>query len=282
MLTAVFIAVRFLKRPALGYWPTVPGGEDGMKAILWLAAMLLGLPILIAAVRKWQALCMLISELSVTRAAAGNNTDALRSVVSNAIFVVGCAGLVLLVLLLSSTILPSWNVLIVLALAVALTSRGPVLFRQVRVGQNGETFSMLKFRSMRVAGDAGFVPAAGAAPGGVEGTDRRTAVGRFIRRTSLDELPQLWNVVRGDMCLVGPRPERPEHVERFSGEVAGYAARHRVRVGLTGLAQVHGSRGATCIATRAELDNAYIDDWSLGLDVRILGRTVGAVLRGAE
>lgn len=173
-------------------------------------------------------------------------------------------------------------VLIVLALAVALTSRGPVLFRQVRVGQNGETFSMLKFRSMRVAGDAGFVPAAGAAPGGVEGTDRRTAVGRFIRRTSLDELPQLWNVVRGDMCLVGPRPERPEHVERFSGEVAGYAARHRVRVGLTGLAQVHGSRGATCIATRAELDNAYIDDWSLGLDVRILGRTVGAVLRGAE
>jgi lipopolysaccharide/colanic/teichoic acid biosynthesis glycosyltransferase len=173
-------------------------------------------------------------------------------------------------------------VLIVLALAVTLTSRGPVLFRQPRVGQGGETFSMLKFRSMRVADDAGFVPVAGAAPGGVEGTDRRTAVGRLIRRTSLDELPQLWNVVRGDMCLVGPRPERPEHVERFSGEVAGYAARHRVRVGLTGLAQVQGSRGATCIATRAELDNAYIDDWSLGLDVRILGRTVGAVLRGAE
>jgi lipopolysaccharide/colanic/teichoic acid biosynthesis glycosyltransferase len=173
-------------------------------------------------------------------------------------------------------------VLISLALAVALTSRGPVLFRQKRVGQGGETFAMLKFRSMRVADDAGFVPAAGAAPGGVEGTDRRTAVGRFIRRTSLDELPQLWNVVRGDMCLVGPRPERPEHVERFSGEVAGYAARHRVRVGLTGLAQVEGSRGATCIATRAELDNAYIDDWSLALDVRILGRTVGAVLRGAE
>jgi lipopolysaccharide/colanic/teichoic acid biosynthesis glycosyltransferase len=172
--------------------------------------------------------------------------------------------------------------LLVLALAVALTSRGPVLFRQERIGQGGVTFSMLKLRSMRVADDAGFVPAAGAAPGGVEGADRRTAVGRVIRRTSLDELPQLWNVVRGDMCLVGPRPERPEHVARFAGEVAGYAARHRVRVGLTGLAQVQGSRGATSIATRAELDNAYIDGWSLALDARILGRTVGAVLRGAE
>jgi lipopolysaccharide/colanic/teichoic acid biosynthesis glycosyltransferase len=176
-------------------------------------------------------------------------------------------------------------VLIALALAVRLTSRGPVLFLQQRVGEGGATFSMLKFRSMRIAGprDAGFVPPAGAAPGGVEGVDRRTAVGRFIRRTSLDELPQLWNVVRGDMCLVGPRPERPEHVARFSGEVAGYAARHRVRVGLTGLAQVEGSRGAaSCIATRAELDNAYIESWSLGLDVKILGRTFGAVLRGAE
>jgi lipopolysaccharide/colanic/teichoic acid biosynthesis glycosyltransferase len=173
-------------------------------------------------------------------------------------------------------------VLLALALAVRLTSRGPILFRQERVGEGGETFGMLKFRSMRVEDASGFVPVAGAAPGGVEGADRRTAVGRFIRRTSLDELPQLWNVVRGDMCLVGPRPERPEHVARFSGEVAGYAARHRVRVGLTGLAQVSGSRGATCIATRAEIDNAYIDSWSLALDLRILGRTVGAVLRGAE
>jgi lipopolysaccharide/colanic/teichoic acid biosynthesis glycosyltransferase len=173
-------------------------------------------------------------------------------------------------------------VLLALAAAVRASSRGPVLFKQLRVGEGGETFEMLKFRSMRAADATGFVPAAGAAPGGVEGDDRRTAVGRFIRRTSLDELPQLWNVVRGDMCLVGPRPERPEHVARFSDEVSGYAHRHRVRVGVTGLAQVQGSRGATCIATRAELDNAYIDQWSLALDARIIGRTVGAVLRGAE
>jgi lipopolysaccharide/colanic/teichoic acid biosynthesis glycosyltransferase len=185
-----------------------------------------------------------------------------------------CLALVALVVLLP--------LLVALALAVRLSSRGPMLFRQTRVGQAGEVFEMLKFRSMRVAGATGFVPAHGAAPGGVEGADRRTLVGRLIRRTSLDELPQLWNVVRGDMALVGPRPERPEHVARFSAEVAGYANRHRVRVGLTGLAQVHGSRGATCIATRAELDNAYIDAWTLGLDLRILGRTVGAVLRGAE
>jgi lipopolysaccharide/colanic/teichoic acid biosynthesis glycosyltransferase len=173
-------------------------------------------------------------------------------------------------------------VLLGLALAVKASSRGPVLFRQRRVGEGGEAFQMLKFRSMRVAGDAGFVPAAGAAPGGVEGADRRTPIGRFIRRTSLDELPQLWNVVRGDMCLVGPRPERPEHAVRFAADVPGYARRHRVRAGLTGLAQVQGSRGATCIATRAQMDNAYIDGWSLGLDIKILGRTVGAVLRGAE
>ncbi|WP_445148185.1 sugar transferase [Baekduia sp. Peel2402] len=176
-------------------------------------------------------------------------------------------------------------ILLAIALAVLLTSRGPVLFRQDRVGEGGETFAMLKFRSMRAsrASAASFVPADGAAPGGIEGVDRRTAVGRFIRRTSLDELPQLWNVVRGDMCLVGPRPERPEHVQRFSGEIPGYAHRHRVRVGLTGLAQVEGARGAgSCMTARADLDNQYIDSWSLGLDARILGRTVGAVLRGAE
>jgi lipopolysaccharide/colanic/teichoic acid biosynthesis glycosyltransferase len=170
-----------------------------------------------------------------------------------------------------------------IAALVALVILLPLLiFRQRRVGEGGEVFEMLKFRSMRAGDASGFVPIAGVAPGGVEGTDRRTAVGRFIRRTSLDELPQLWNVVRGDMCLVGPRPERPEHVARFAADVPGYASRHRVRVGLTGLAQVSGSRGASDIGRRAEMDNAYIDGWSLGLDLRILGRTAGAVLRGAE
>jgi lipopolysaccharide/colanic/teichoic acid biosynthesis glycosyltransferase len=213
--------------------------------------------------------------MSATLLAAAAPAVEAQAIALEAKYLVGrCLALVALV-----AVLP---LLVAVALAVRLTSRGPVLFRQHRVGQAGATFAMLKFRSMRVAAGDGFVPAAGAAPGGVEGADRRTAVGRFIRRTSLDELPQLWNVARGDMCLVGPRPERPEHVARFSGEVAGYAARHRVRVGLTGLAQVEGSRGATCIATRARLDNAYIESWSLGLDLRILGRTVGAVLRGAE
>jgi lipopolysaccharide/colanic/teichoic acid biosynthesis glycosyltransferase len=176
--------------------------------------------------------------------------------------------------------------LLLAAVAVRASSRGPILFRQQRVGEGGEPFEILKLRSMRSAAAdgrrGGFVPADGAAPGGVEGEDRRTPVGRLLRRSSVDELPQLWNVVRGDMALVGPRPERPEHVARFSDEVPGYEQRHRVRVGLTGLAQVQGSRGATCIAARAELDNAYIESWSLALDVRILGRTVGAVLRGAE
>jgi exopolysaccharide biosynthesis polyprenyl glycosylphosphotransferase len=171
-----------------------------------------------------------------------------------------------------------------IALLVKLSSPGPIVFRQRRVGRDGTVFDLYKFRSMRPPDpDAqSFQPGEGSAPGGVEGTDRRTALGRFIRRTSLDELPQLWNVVRGDMCLVGPRPERPEHVTRFAADVPGYAARHRVRVGLTGLAQVSGSRGASDIAQRAEMDNAYIDGWSLGLDLRILGRTVGAVMRGAE
>ena len=214
--------------------------------------------------------------MSAALLAAAAPAVAAHTVALEGKYLVGrCLAFVALVVLLP--------ILVGLALAVRLSSRGPVLFKQRRVGEGGEVFEMLKFRSMRVADDAGFVPVAGAAPGGVEGVDRRTPIGRFIRRTSLDELPQLWNVVRGDMCLVGPRPERPEHVERFAAEVPGYAQRHRVRVGLTGLAQVEGSRGAgSCIATRAELDNAYIAGWSLGLDIRILGRTVGAVLRGAE
>jgi exopolysaccharide biosynthesis polyprenyl glycosylphosphotransferase len=166
------------------------------------------------------------------------------------------------------------------ALAVRLTSPGPVLFRQRRVGRDGHAFDVLKFRTMR--GDSrrgGFDLGAGLAPGGIEGEDRRTPIGRLLRDTSLDELPQLFNVLRGDMSLVGPRPERPEFVERFRQEVARYEDRHRVKSGITGWAQVHGLRGQTSIADRVEWDNYYIQNWSLRLDLRILALTFVEVLR---
>jgi lipopolysaccharide/colanic/teichoic acid biosynthesis glycosyltransferase len=116
----------------------------------------------------------------------------------------------------------------------------------------------------------------------VEGDDRRTRIGKIMRKTSLDELPQLLNVVRGDMTLVGPRPERPEFVELFEMHVRRYGARHRVKAGITGWSQVHGLRGQTSIADRAEFDNYYIENWSLLLDFKILMLTVLAVLRPTE
>jgi len=175
---------------------------------------------------------------------------------------------------------------LVIAILIKASSPGPVLFRQRRVGRDGHEFDVLKFRSMRVApaeaADTPFVLAAGQAPGGVEGLDRRTWIGRIIRDLSLDELPQLINVLRGDMSLVGPRPERPEYVARFSVEVVGYENRHRVRSGITGWAQVHGLRGQTSIADRVEWDNYYILNWSLRLDFRILALTLAEVLRFRE
>ena len=173
-------------------------------------------------------------------------------------------------------------VLCVLAAAVKLSSRGPVLYRQSRIGRNGRTFEILKFRSMGPPGVDRFHPSAGHAPGGVEGGDRRTTVGKVMRRTSLDELPQLLNVLRGDMSLVGPRPERPEFVQLFADEVPGYARRHRMQVGITGLAQVRGLRGQTSIAKRAAADNEYIDRWSLLLDMKVLALTARAVLQPVE
>jgi exopolysaccharide biosynthesis polyprenyl glycosylphosphotransferase len=176
--------------------------------------------------------------------------------------------------------------LIVLTVLIKLSSPGPILFRQRRVGRDGHEFDLLKFRSMRrapaEAAHTTFVLAAGHAPGGVEGLDRRTWVGRIMRDLSLDELPQLVNVLRGDMSLVGPRPERPEYVARFTLEVVGYENRHRVRSGITGWAQVHGLRGQTSIADRVEWDNYYILNWSLRLDFRILAMTVAEILRFRE
>jgi lipopolysaccharide/colanic/teichoic acid biosynthesis glycosyltransferase len=130
--------------------------------------------------------------------------------------------------------------------------------------------------------DAAFTLSDGAAPGGVEGEDRRTPIGKFMRATSLDELPQLINVVTGEMSLVGPRPERPQYVDMFNAHIARYGDRHRVKAGMTGWAQVHGLRGQTSIADRAEWDNFYIENWSLWLDWKILAMTVRAVLQRAE
>jgi exopolysaccharide biosynthesis polyprenyl glycosylphosphotransferase len=174
--------------------------------------------------------------------------------------------------------------LVGIALLVKLTSPGPVFFRQRRVGRDGQVFDLYKYRSMRVDDpvDPGFAPAPGTAPGGVEGVDRRTRIGRFIRRTSVDELPQLFNVLKGEMSLVGPRPERPEFVTLFGQDIDRYSDRHRVKSGITGWAQVHGYRGQTSLADRVEWDNFYIENWSLWLDFRILLLTILAVLRAAE
>jgi lipopolysaccharide/colanic/teichoic acid biosynthesis glycosyltransferase len=120
------------------------------------------------------------------------------------------------------------------------------------------------------------------APGGVEGVDRRTHVGAYLRRTSLDELPQLLNVLRGEMSLVGPRPERPEFVARFEGRISRYEDRHRVKSGITGWAQVCGLRGKTSLADRVEWDNWYIENWSLSLDIKVLLMTLSALVSRAE
>ena len=182
--------------------------------------------------------------------------------------------------------------MLAIAFAVRLSSPGPVLFRQRRVGQGGREFVLLKFRTM--VGDQGrrdFALPAGVAPGGVEGRDRRTRVGRWLRTTSLDELPQLVNVLRGDMSVVGPRPERPEYAKRFALTVPGYVDRLRVKAGITGWAQANGLRGQTPIADRVAYDNYYIDNWSLGLELRTLVLTAvelgrlrdrGAAIRPAE
>jgi exopolysaccharide biosynthesis polyprenyl glycosylphosphotransferase len=182
-----------------------------------------------------------------------------------------------LVLLLSPALLAS-------ALAVKLSSPGPVFFRQRRVGRDARPFDLLKFRSMSMGAASPSDTAAESlpadtAPGGVEGDDRRTAIGRLLRRTSIDELPQLFNVLKGEMSIVGPRPERPEFVELFEQNVERYEDRHRVKAGITGWAQVHGLRGRTSLADRIEWDNYYITNWSLWLDFKILLMTVVAVFR---
>lgn len=165
-------------------------------------------------------------------------------------------------------------VLAACALAVRLSGGPGVIFRQERIGRHGRPFVLLKFRTLRPA-DA----QESATRWNVASDGRMSRVGRVLRRTSLDELPQLWNVLRGDMSLVGPRPERPFFVAQFSRAHPGYQARHRMPVGITGLAQVNGLRGDTSIEERARFDNRYIETWSLWQDACVLARTAGSVFR---
>ena len=162
--------------------------------------------------------------------------------------------------------------LLALAIAIRLESAGPILYRQERVGKDGRIFTLVKFRSMVQDAEAKTGPIF-ASPDDA----RRTAVGRFVRRFSLDELPQLINIIRGDMSLVGPRPERPYFVERFGAEVPRYLERHQVRPGVTGWAQVNDLRGSTSIADRTIYDIYYIENWSLSFDIKILLLTIGRV-----
>jgi exopolysaccharide biosynthesis polyprenyl glycosylphosphotransferase len=182
-------------------------------------------------------------------------------------FVVAAVGLVVAAPLMAAV-----------ALAVRLEGGKGVLFRQERVGMDGELFTLLKFRSLRPETED-----ESAQRWSVAAESRLGLVGRFIRRTSLDELPQLVNVLHGDMSIIGPRPERPYFVDEFGRRYECYALRHRVRPGLTGWAAVNGLRGDTSIEDRVYFDNAYIDNWSLWLDVKIMFRTVWAVVafRGA-
>jgi exopolysaccharide biosynthesis polyprenyl glycosylphosphotransferase len=162
----------------------------------------------------------------------------------------------------------------VIALAIRLSDGRPVFYRQRRMGLDGRPFEIVKFRSMLLNAEDELGPT-WAAPE----DPRRTRVGRFLRRWSLDELPQLVNVVKGEMSLVGPRPERPEFVREFKEKFPQYMVRHRVRAGMTGWAQVHGWRGATDLAKRIEYDLYYIENWSLALDLKILWLTVRFGLR---
>ena len=163
---------------------------------------------------------------------------------------------------------------LVIAVIITLTDGGPVLYSQERMGLDGRPFRMWKFRTMRVDAEeeTGAVWATPDDP-------RRTTIGRFLRQWSFDELPQLYNVLRGEMSLVGPRPERPEFVAEFKEKFPQYMLRHRVRSGMTGWAQVHGWRGNTSLAKRIEYDLFYIENWSLALDVRILWMTLVKDLR---
>ena len=172
------------------------------------------------------------------------------------------AGSLLLIILFSP-------LMIICALLIRITDRGPAIFTQERVGLHNRNFMMYKFRSMRLQ-----VSDEELKCWTRKGDPRVTSIGRFIRRTSLDELPQLFNVLKGDMSLVGPRPERPQFVEKFKEDIPRYMIKHQVRPGMTGWAQINGYRGDTSIRKRIEHDLYYIENWSIGFDIKILFLTL--------
>ena len=169
----------------------------------------------------------------------------------------------LLVLIVASPLL------ILIALAVKLSSPGGVLYKQERMGLNGKTFDMLKFRTMPVDAEKSSGPV-----WATSGEKRATPVGSFLRKTSLDELPQFFNVLKGEMSVVGPRPERPVFIQEFRERVPGYMLRHKTKAGITGWAQVNGWRGDTSLEKRIEYDLYYIQNWSLALDLKIMWLTL--------
>lgn len=164
-----------------------------------------------------------------------------------------------------------------IAIAIRLESGRPVFYRQIRVGLEGEEFELVKFRTMRVNAESATGPT-----WTKRGDPRVTRVGRILRRLSIDEMPQFLNVLRGEMSVVGPRPERPEFVSQFRNYVPKYLERHRLKTGLTGWAQVNGLRGEVPIAERTKYDLYYIENWSFGLDLRIIAKTLYAIFFGKD
>ncbi len=160
-------------------------------------------------------------------------------------------------------------IMILTAIAIKISSPGPIIFKQERIGYQRKPFMMYKFRSMKVQDES-----EEKSEWTTEDDPRKTRIGDFIRRTSIDELPQFFNVLKGEMSVVGPRPERPFFVEKFRDEIPKYMVKHQVRPGLTGLAQVHGYRGNTSIKRRIEYDIEYVENWYFGLDILIMWKTI--------
>lgn len=186
-------------------------------------------------------------------------TNTLNWILKRAVDILGAA----------AGIIISSPIMLLAALAVRLTSRGPVIFKQERVGLHNKTFKMYKFRTMAMQ-----KPSAEQKAWTVKDDPRVTKVGKILRRTSLDELPQLFNILAGEMSLVGPRPERPQFVEQFKEEIPRYMIKHQVRPGLTGWAQINGYRGDTSIRKRIEYDLFYIENWTMSMDFKIMFLTI--------